>query len=59
VHAHGYGKCFIVRADETLFAFMELEAAIGQSRFWRRTKIVANYLLNRKWPLRYQQVLDA
>jgi len=26
--AHGYGKRFIVRADEKLTAFVELEAAI-------------------------------
>jgi hypothetical protein len=28
VDAHGYGKRFIVRADELLTAFMELESAI-------------------------------
>jgi hypothetical protein len=28
VDAHGYGKCFIVRADEKLTAFLELERAI-------------------------------
>jgi hypothetical protein len=28
VDAHGYGKRFIVRADENLTAFMELEAVI-------------------------------
>ena len=28
VDAHGYGKRFIVRADEKLTAFIELEAAI-------------------------------
>ena len=28
VDAHGYGKRFIVRADEKLTAFMELEAAV-------------------------------
>jgi hypothetical protein len=28
VDAHGYGKRFIVRADELLTAFMELEKAI-------------------------------
>jgi hypothetical protein len=28
VDAHGYGKRFIVRADELLTAFLELEAAI-------------------------------
>ena len=28
VDAHGYGKRFIVRADEKLTAFMELERAI-------------------------------
>ena len=28
VDAHGYGKRFIVRADEKLTAFVELEAAI-------------------------------
>jgi hypothetical protein len=28
VDAHGYGKRFIVRADELLTAFVELEAAI-------------------------------
>jgi len=28
VDAHGYGKRFIVRADEKLTAFMELQSAI-------------------------------
>jgi hypothetical protein len=28
VDAHGYGQRFIVRADEKLTAFLELEAAI-------------------------------
>jgi hypothetical protein len=28
VDAHGYGKRFIVRAEEILTAFLELEAAI-------------------------------
>jgi hypothetical protein len=28
VDAHGYGKRFIIRADEMLTAFVELEAAI-------------------------------
>jgi len=28
VDAHGYGKRFIVRADEMLTAFLELQAAI-------------------------------
>ena len=32
VDAHGYGKRFIVRADEKLTAFVELEAAIGSLR---------------------------
>jgi hypothetical protein len=27
VDAQGYGKCFVVRADEMLTAFLELEAA--------------------------------
>jgi len=30
VDAHGYGKRFIVRADEKLTAFMELERAIHE-----------------------------
>lgn len=30
VDAHGYGKRFIVRADEILTAFLELERAIHQ-----------------------------
>jgi len=30
VDAHGYGKRFIVRADEKLTAFVELEAAIHE-----------------------------
>jgi hypothetical protein len=30
VDAHGYGKRFIVRADEKLTAFFELEQAIHQ-----------------------------
>jgi len=32
VDAHGYGKHFIVRADEMLTAFVELESAARQSR---------------------------
>jgi hypothetical protein len=28
VDAHGYGKRFVVRADEKLTAFLELEAAV-------------------------------
>jgi len=31
VDAHGYGKRFIVRAEEILTAFLELERAIHQS----------------------------
>ena len=30
VDAHGYGKRFIVRADEMLTAFLELETAIHE-----------------------------
>ena len=30
VDAHGYGKRFIVRADEKLTAFLELQTAIHQ-----------------------------
>jgi len=30
VDAHGYGKRFIVRADELLTAFMELQRAIHE-----------------------------
>jgi len=30
VDAHGYGKRFVVRADEKLTAFVELERAIHQ-----------------------------
>jgi|SRR6516162_8487115 hypothetical protein len=30
VNAHGYGKRFVVRADEMLTAFMELERAIHE-----------------------------
>jgi hypothetical protein len=30
VDAHGYGKRFIVRADEILTAFLELESAIHE-----------------------------
>jgi hypothetical protein len=30
VDAHGYGKRFIVRADEMLTAFMELQRAIQE-----------------------------
>ena len=30
VDAHGYGKRFIVRADEKLIAFIELQRAIHQ-----------------------------
>jgi hypothetical protein len=29
VGAHGYGKRFIVRADEKLTAFLELESAVA------------------------------
>ena len=32
VDAHGYGKRFIVRADEKLTAFLELESAILSGR---------------------------
>jgi hypothetical protein len=32
VDAHGYGKRFIVRADEKLTAFVELESAIRASQ---------------------------
>jgi hypothetical protein len=28
VDAHGYGKCFVVRADEKLNAFMEMEVGV-------------------------------
>jgi hypothetical protein len=28
VDAHGYGKCFVVRAEEILTAFVELQRAI-------------------------------
>jgi hypothetical protein len=37
VDAHGYGKRFIVRADEKFTAFLELQRAIRQ--FARRTRI--------------------
>ena len=30
VDAHGYGKRFIIRADEKLTAFVELESAIRE-----------------------------
>jgi len=30
VDAHGYGKRFIVRADEKLTAFLELQSAIHE-----------------------------
>ena len=30
--AHGYGKRFVVRADEILTAFLELESAIGKQK---------------------------
>jgi hypothetical protein len=30
VDAHGYGKRFVVRADETLTAFVELQRAIHE-----------------------------
>ena len=33
VDAHGYGKRFIVRADEILTAFLELEAATTKPKF--------------------------
>jgi hypothetical protein len=32
VDAHGYGKRFIVRADEKLTAFVELESAVRAVR---------------------------
>ena len=32
VDAHGYGKRFIVRANEILTAFVELEAAIRRAK---------------------------
>jgi hypothetical protein len=37
VDAHGYGKRFIVRADEKLTAFVELEAAIHPVRLRRNS----------------------
>ena len=30
VDAHGYGKCFVVRADEMLTAFVELQRGIHE-----------------------------
>jgi hypothetical protein len=41
VDAHGYGKRFIVRADEKLTAFLRLEAAI------RVTSVEVCFLRNR------------
>jgi hypothetical protein len=44
--AHGYGKRFVVHADEKLTAFLELEAAIRGSAFaltsWRRFITLGN-----------------
>ena len=39
--AHGYGKRFVVRADEKLTAFVELEWAIQTSSRWRHCPIWA------------------
>jgi hypothetical protein len=33
VNAHGYEKRFVVRAEEMLTAFLELEAAVGHRDF--------------------------
>jgi hypothetical protein len=43
VDAHGYGKRFIVRADEKLTAFLELEAAVRNRQSTRATTETDNY----------------
>jgi hypothetical protein len=42
VDAHGYGKCSIVRADEMLTAFLELERAICAVEYGRRKASIAS-----------------
>jgi hypothetical protein len=47
VNAHGYGKHFIVRADELLTAFLELERAIHEFAvslisYWPRRNVCAD-----------------
>jgi hypothetical protein len=39
VDAHGYGKRFVVRADEILTAFTELERAPHESNFYGQFSI--------------------
>ena len=41
VDAHGYGKRFIVRADEMLTAFLELEAAIRSRHCHLKYKLIS------------------
>jgi hypothetical protein len=41
--AHRDGKRFVVRADEKLTAFMELELAI-RCRSWKQSKFPSRYL---------------
>jgi hypothetical protein len=44
VDAHGYGKRFIVRADEMLTAFLELESAISRATTFSDRGKVDNFL---------------
>lgn len=48
VDAHGYGKRFIVRADEMLTAFLELQSAISHSRSYDRTALEVTKTLTAK-----------
>jgi hypothetical protein len=47
VYAHGYRKRFIVRADEKLTAFLELESAIRPAR--GRTGLVTKSVLTTRF----------
>jgi hypothetical protein len=51
VDAHrGDGERFVVRADEKITAFLELEAATRQ-RLWRLARSSTNHSTNPWWPL--------
>jgi hypothetical protein len=52
VDAHGYGKRFIVRADEKLTAFLELrhvllsaQIKIGHATVWMRIRVCVSFIL--------------
>jgi hypothetical protein len=52
VDAHGYGKRFVVRADEKLTAFLELfhvllsaQIKIGHATVWMRIRVCVSFIL--------------